>query len=519
MSSSRNSQELLASDYAREAEDHAAHPKIVRRATAASAIGNMTEWYDYGVYAIAATYIAHHFFDVLGDYQILATMATYAISFLARPLGGFFWGPMGDKIGRKGVLAATILLMAGATTIIGLLPTYEVIGIWAPILLIIMRLIQGFSTGGEYGGAATYMAEYAPNRRRGFFGSFLEGSSLMGYVIGAALMLIIQLNLTPEQMNAWGWRIPFLLALPMGLIGWYLRSKLEDTPVFNEIQQAPDEDKRSTWDRFREVFKEYRRDVIILFALVATVNMVNYTLLTYMPSYFEAQIGMDSQTSLIVILVGEVFIVLFMPIFGAASDKFGRRPLWFFTTIAVGVLAIPMFKIMSLGFGFALVGFAVLGIAYVPMLATISATFPAMFPAHVRLLGFSVTYNLSVSALGGTAGLINEAGVKATGNLLFPAYYMIVACIIGLIATWYMPETAGASIHGRQQPGTVGTRVMPHSPTDKVLARRRQPAQRHMSHEDMVEKAKRVQAAEDADAEQAAAADGDGRPQAEPDKS
>ncbi|OFT25113.1 MFS transporter [Brevibacterium sp. HMSC08F02] len=492
MSSDSSSEELLASDYAREAEDHAADPKVVRRATAASAIGNMTEWYDYGVYAIAATYIAHHFFDALGEYQIMATMATYAISFLARPLGGFFWGPMGDKIGRKGVLAATILLMAGATTLIGLLPTYQTIGIWAPILLIVLRLVQGFSTGGEYGGAATYMAEYAPNRRRGFFGSFLEASSLTGYVIGAALMLIIQFTVTPEQMDSFGWRIPFLIALPMGFIGWYLRSKLEDTPVFNEIQEDPEEDDTSTMDRFRAVFKEYRRDVIILFALVATVNMVNYTLLTYMPSYFEAQIGMDSQTSLIVILVGELFIVLFMPIFGAASDKFGRRPLWFFTTIAVGVLAIPMFKMMSLGFGFALVGFAVLGIAYVPMLATISATFPAMFPAHVRLLGFSVTYNLSVSALGGTAGLINEAGVKATGDLLFPAYYMILACVIGLVATWFMPETAGASIHGRQQPGTVGTRVMPQSPTDKALAERRQPGQRGMTHDEMVEKAERV---------------------------
>ena len=204
MSSDSSSQELLASDYAREAEDHAADPKVVRRATAASAIGNMTEWYDYGVYAIAATYIAHHFFDALGEYQLMATMATYAISFLARPLGGFFWGPMGDKIGRKGVLAATILLMAGATTLIGLLPTYQTIGIWAPILLIVLRLVQGFSTGGEYGGAATYMAEYAPNRRRGFFGSFLEASSLTGYVIGAALMLLIQFNVTPEQMDSFG---------------------------------------------------------------------------------------------------------------------------------------------------------------------------------------------------------------------------------------------------------------------------------------------------------------------------
>ena len=196
-------------------------PGEVRRAVAASAIGNATEWFDYGIYAFGVTYISVAIFP--GDTQqaTLLALMTFAVSFLVRPLGGFVWGPLGDRVGRKHVLALTILLMAGATLGVGLVPSYAAIGMWAPVLLVFLRMVQGFSTGGEYGGAATFMAEYAPSRRRGYFGSYLEFGTLAGFSLGASLMLGCSLVLSEDQMSSWGWRLPFLVAAPLGLIGVY----------------------------------------------------------------------------------------------------------------------------------------------------------------------------------------------------------------------------------------------------------------------------------------------------------
>src|SRR5690554_5300517 len=188
--------------------------KTIRRAIGASAIGNATEWYDYGVYAVAVTYITANFFPG----GTVWALATFAISFLVRPLGGLVWGPLGDRIGRRAILALTIILMAAATFTIGLLPNFDTIGIWAPILLIFLRMVQGFSTGGEYGGAATFMAEYSPDKRRGFFGSFLEFGTLFGFVLGTAVVLLLQVVLGEQAMHDWGWRIPFLIAGPLGFI-------------------------------------------------------------------------------------------------------------------------------------------------------------------------------------------------------------------------------------------------------------------------------------------------------------
>ncbi len=207
---------------------------VLRRAVGASMIGNATEWYDYGVYAYLVTELTHNFFP--GKYGTLATLLVYAVSFVLRPLGGVVWGPIGDRFGRKTVMAMTIILMAVGTFLVGVIPTYQSIGIWAPILLVILRVVQGFSTGGEYGGAATFMAEYAPDRKRGFWGSFLEFGTLAGFSGGIIITLILHASLSDAAMLSWGWRIPFLIGLPLGLIGLYLRSRMEDTPVFRELQ-------------------------------------------------------------------------------------------------------------------------------------------------------------------------------------------------------------------------------------------------------------------------------------------
>jgi MFS transporter, MHS family, proline/betaine transporter len=258
-------------------------PNVLKKAIAASAIGNATEWFDYGIYAYGVTYISAAIFPGDAAHATLLALMTFAVSFLVRPLGGLVWGPLGDRLGRKHVLAITILLMSGATLCVGFVPTYSAIGIWAPILLVVLRMIQGFSTGGEYGGAATFMAEYAPCRRRGFLGSFLEFGTLAGFSLGALLMLGFSLVLGDDQMHAWGWRLPFLVAAPLGLVGVYLRSRLEDTPIFRELEETGQKEEHTTTE-FKDLLAGYWQPILQLGGLVVALNVVNYTLLTYMPT-------------------------------------------------------------------------------------------------------------------------------------------------------------------------------------------------------------------------------------------
>lgn len=423
--------------------------RLLRKAIGASAIGNATEWYDYGVYAAASVYLTQAFFP--GEFGTVGTMLGFAISFVLRPLGGMVWGPIGDRIGRKSVLAMTILLISGATALIGLLPTHASIGFWAPVLLILLRVIQGFSTGGEYGGAATFMAEYAPDNKRGKYGSFLEFGTLAGFCGGTLFVLLLQLALSDSQMDQWGWRIPFLLALPMGLIGLYLRSQMEDTPVFQELEQD-NEIKGSAWTRFKDLLVNYRRPIITMFGLVIALNVANYTLLAYQPTYLQNTIDLSETSASIVNLIGQLVMMLLIPFFGWWSDSTGRKPMWWGSLIGLFVLALPLYWLMGQGFAWAIVAFVILGVLYIPQLATISATFPAMFPTQVRYAGFAISYNVATAAFGGTAPLVNDAVVESTDWNLFPAVYMMGACAIGMVALVFLKETAGASLRGTEIP-------------------------------------------------------------------
>jgi MHS family proline/betaine transporter-like MFS transporter len=216
----------------------------------------------------------------------LYTLLVFAVSLVVRPLGGLVLGPLGDRIGRSRVLAATIIMMASATFLVGLLPSYDAIGIWAPILLVVLRMIQGFSTGGEYGGAATFMAEYSPDRRRGFFGSFLEFGTLAGFTLGALVVLATELVVGEAAMAEWGWRVPFLLGGPLGLVGLYLRTTIEDTPVFTELADSHETEEEYSGE-LRDLWRDYKRPLLALAGLVVALNVTNYTLLAYMPTYLE----------------------------------------------------------------------------------------------------------------------------------------------------------------------------------------------------------------------------------------
>ena len=430
-------------------------PSVLKKAVAASAIGNATEWFDYGIYAYGVTYISAAIFP--GDTASATTLAlmTFAVSFLVRPLGGLVWGPLGDRIGRRSVLAITILMMSGATLCVGLVPSYATIGFWAPVLMVLLRMIQGFSTGGEYGGAATFMAEYAPCRRRGFFGSFLEFGTLAGFSLGALLMLGFSLVLNDDQMNTWGWRLPFLVAAPLGLVGVYLRSRLEDTPIFRELEEAGEKEER-TATQFRDLIAGYWGPILRLGGVVVALNVVNYTLLSYMPTYLEKSIGLSSSMSLLVPIIGMLAMMVFLPFAGGMSDRVGRKPLWWFSLLGLFIAGVPMFMLMGTNAIGAVIGFAVLGLLYVPQLATISATFPAMFPTHVRYAGFAIAYNVSTSIFGGTAPAVNDWLINRTGDNLVPAYYMMAACVIGAIAMIKVPETTRCPINGTEIPGTAG---------------------------------------------------------------
>ncbi|KAA9156475.1 MFS transporter [Amycolatopsis acidicola] len=422
--------------------------RTVKRAVIASAMGNATEWYDYGVFTSGAiaTAIGTVFFPGEGN-AVLKSLALVAIGFVVRPFGGAFFGPLGDKLGRQRVLAITILLMSGCTFLVGCLPTYAggySIGIGAPILVLLLRLIQGFSTGGEYGGAATFIAEYAPTKRRGFFGSFLEFGTLSGYVLGNVVVLAVTLSFTTEQVSSWAWRIPFFVALPLGIVGLYLRSKLEDTPEFKRMEKAGEKAEKAP---LKETLTENWRMILNLIGIVLLLNIADYMLLTTMPTYFTDTLKINDNTSTLIIIGVEVVQMILIAPLGALSDRIGRKPLLLTAAIGFLVLSYPSIKLMQSGnLALLIVGFGIVAFLLVLMLAVIGSTFPAMFPTRVRYGSFAIGYNVSTSVFGGTCGVIVTALIHSTGNEDWPAFYLMIAAVIAIVPIIKIPETARVPI-------------------------------------------------------------------------
>lgn len=413
---------------------------------AAAAIGNAMEWYDYGVFTSGAitTSIGHHFFP--GSSGASMSFVLVAVSFIVRPFGGSVFGPIGDKIGRQKVLAMTVILMAGGTFLVGALPVYAgtySFGLGATALIVLLRLTQGFSTGGEYGGAATLMAEYAPTKRRGFYGSFLAFGTLSGYVFGNLMVLMVTLVLGRHSaaFDAWGWRIPFLIALPLGGIGLYLRLRLEDTPTFKALAAAGEAAKKAP---LRETLSHHWPMMTKLVGIVVLLNIADYTVLTTMPTYFITELHVSTTTSTAIIIGVELLMMSVVWMVGSLSDRVGRKPLM--TAMAVGylVLSYPAFLLMHThSFAGLLIGFIILALLLVLMLGVIDATFPAMFPTRVRYGAFAISYNVSTSAFGGTAGLVILTVIHISGNTYVPAFYLMLAAVIGLIPILLIPETVG----------------------------------------------------------------------------
>ncbi|MFD8892024.1 glycine betaine/L-proline transporter ProP [Streptomyces sp. NPDC059566] len=430
----------------------------VKRAVKAASLGNAMEWFDFGIYSYLAVTLGRVFFPSGSDTtQLMSSFATFAVAFLVRPLGGMFFGPMGDRMGRKKVLALTMIMMAVGTFAIGLIPSYGAIGLWSPALLILFRMLQGFSTGGEYGGASTFIAEYAPDRRRGFFGSFLEFGTLAGYVGAAGLVTALYALLDDAAMDSWGWRVPFLVAGPLGLVGLYLRMRLDETPAFQRLDggararatEAADAVETTAKGDLAKIFREYWPTLILCVCLVGAYNIAHYMLLSYMPTYLSDELGYSETHGLLILLGVMVALMLVVSRVGALSDRYGRKPLLMGGMTGFFLLSLPAFLLIGQGGIPAITaGMLMLGLSLVCMLGTMSAALPALFPTRVRYGSLSVGYNLSASLFGGTTPLVITALIGWTGSNLMPAFYAMGAALVGILAVACMKETAQKPLDG-----------------------------------------------------------------------
>ncbi|MBE7188230.1 MFS transporter [Jatrophihabitans endophyticus] len=430
-------------------------PPVIRQAIGAAAIGNITEWYDFGVYAYLETTISHVFFPK-GNPTLatLATFGTFAVAFLIRPFGGMFFGPLADRVGRTKVLAVTMIMMALGTFSIGCIPSFHTIGYWAPALLLLARLLQGFSTGGEYGNAMTFIAEYAPDRRRGFLGSWLEFGTFTGYLGGATIATIVQHTLSDHALYSWGWRIPFFVALPIGVIGVYLRSRLADTPAYAALEKESEakEKENKTGDEAK-VLARLWPFVLVCTGLVIVWNVTNYLLTSYMPTYISDTLPKSGRvsdlTSSILQIVVMAVALLSIPLVGLLSDRIGRKPIIVTGSVSLVVLGLPMVLLVRLGSVVGIFfGLLIMGLTLILFSASMPSTLPSLFPTKVRGAGLSVAFNVSISLFAGTTSVVVGSLVSATGDLDWPGYYLIIAGIVGLVAVSFLQEPNGRRMWG-----------------------------------------------------------------------
>lgn len=421
-------------------------PTQLRRATIGGAVGSVVEWFDVAVYAYLSAEIGKVFFPQSSETaQLLSSFAVFGAAFLVRPLGGIFFGHMGDRVGRQRTLAAVLLLVSGATALIGLVPGYATIGWLAPALLLVLRLAQGFSAGGEMGGASAFVAEYAPDHRRGFLVSLVELGAIAGFLLGSVVVLVLRFSLSPEALTSWGWRVPFLLALPMGLVGFWVRTKLEETPEFAQLQA---EDKVSR-NPLLETITQHWRSILRVFAFSLFQNAALYVILTYVGSHLTSQLHYSRNTGALSSVISMTVICALIPVSGALSDRVGRRPLLAASCLLTLVFAWPLFLLMKAGPAQAILAHALLGVILALFLGATLAAMNEMFVTRVRLGGFSIGYNLAVSAFGGTAPFIVLGLIGATGNTEIGAFYIMAAALVTLGAVIGSRETAPAKVGGQ----------------------------------------------------------------------
>lgn len=455
---------------------HVVDQTKMKKALRATLLGNFMEWFDIGVFAYVMTYITLHFFPLPEPWDGLATFATLAVTFLVRPLGGLILGPIGDRVGRKAILAFTIIMMSAGTFLIGCLPTYQQIGVAAPVILILLKFIQGFSTGGEYAGAATFIAEYASDKRRGYWGSFLDLGSYLGFAAAAALVTVLELATSDAQMESWGWRVAFWVALPLGLIGLYMRSNIDESHAFEAVQESREErvgdtvgaeagkdgqaakaadsatsgsSDTSLKGQVGYLFRNFWRQILMGSALVMCAQVVGYALTTFMPTYLTDTLDYDTIHGNALLVPVLIIVSVGLPLFGSLSDRIGRRPVMIAGCVFGVVLAIPAFALMMMDHVWStLAGLMIIGVIMMFQVSIQASALPSLFPTASRYTAMGLMFNIAVALFGGTTGFVITALQNILGTDYAGAYYIMFACIVGGIGVYCMRESAGRNLLG-----------------------------------------------------------------------
>jgi len=419
-------------------------PKQVSpRVVAAGAIGSIVEYFDFGIYGFVATILAVHFF-VAEDptAALLATLATFAAAFVLRPLGGVLFGHFGDRHGRRNALAATVGLMAVASGLIGLLPTYAAIGVGATVLLVLARIAQGIAAGGELGGAASFVSEFSPSRSRGLLCSTVQMGAVGGALLASLTVTLLNTILGEQAMTDWGWRIPFLLAIPLGGVGLWIRARLVDTPRFAALEEKDEKSRTPVVALFREQPGALTRCIGLSILLFSAY----YVAYVYVNIHMQTVVGMPANTAFWSTTLTLAVAVAAMPFFGALSDRVGRKPVFVGGALAGLVLPVPAFLLFDAGGAVAIIAHVVLGLVDAALMGVAFSAFAEMFTTRVRYTGIALGFNVGAAAAGGTAPYACTWLVDVTGSNLSPAYFLMVTAVITLVAALGMRETAGTAL-------------------------------------------------------------------------
>lgn len=397
------------------------------RLIAAASIGNALEWFDLVVYGFFAATISRLFFPNENEtISLLITLGTFGVSFFMRPLGALVLGVYADRVGRRATLTLAIMLMMLGTLMIAVMPTYATIGIWAPIGIVIARMIQGFSAGGEFGSATAFLAEHSPNRR-GFFASWQVASQGLTTILAAGFGTGLNAWLTTEQLESWGWRVPFFFGLLIGPVAYYIRTRIDETPEFLAAER--------TESPLADTFTQHRTRLILAIGSVVLGTVATYLIL-YMPTYAVKQLGIPASAAFAATLITGVVQFIFAPIVGHWSDRHGRTGIMLTSAVLFLVLMYPLFLLLrsSPTFATMMVVQFVIGVLLAGYFGALPALLTDLFPTQSRTTGMSLGYNIAVTIFGGFAPFIIAWLISISGNKLAPSFYVIFAAVISLIS-------------------------------------------------------------------------------------